>query len=174
MLQFHFNWKTLSVIAGLTVWNFYFQIFEESIKSEQVIEFLKHLLRYIPGDILLIWDRLPAQPLRGAVRSLRGPVQNRWKAIERERLPVCSLSGPNEPDLGADERISGANARKPRGVARLRGAVLRPPGRGRLLPFEVPTSRKEDRRQASGCGNWASGSFLSAHRTLSRTRFHVF
>ena len=42
VLQFHFNWKTLSVIAGVTVWNFYFQIFEEAIKSEQIIEFLKH------------------------------------------------------------------------------------------------------------------------------------
>lgn len=59
-MQFHFNWKTLSVIAGVTLWNFYFQIFERAIKSEQIIEFLKHLLRYIPGDILLIWDRLPA------------------------------------------------------------------------------------------------------------------
>jgi hypothetical protein len=59
VLQFHFNWKTLSVIAGVTHWNFYFQIFEQTIKSEQIIEFLKHLLRYIDGNILLIWDRLP-------------------------------------------------------------------------------------------------------------------
>jgi hypothetical protein len=58
VLQFHFNWKTLSVIAGVTLWNFYFQIFEQSIKSEQIIEFLQHLLRYIPGNLLLIWDRL--------------------------------------------------------------------------------------------------------------------
>ena len=48
------------MIAGVTLWNFYFQIFERTIKSEQIIEFLKHLLRYIEGDILLIWDRLPA------------------------------------------------------------------------------------------------------------------
>ncbi|MFL6446595.1 MAG: transposase [Bryobacteraceae bacterium] len=54
VLQFHFNWKTLSVIAGVTVWNFYFEIFEQAIKSEQIIEFLKHLLRCIEGDILLI------------------------------------------------------------------------------------------------------------------------
>jgi hypothetical protein len=30
------------------------QIFERAIHSEQIIEFLKHLLRYIDGDILLI------------------------------------------------------------------------------------------------------------------------
>ena len=33
----------------------YPQIFERTIKSEQIIEFLKHLLRYIPGDILLMY-----------------------------------------------------------------------------------------------------------------------
>jgi transposase len=33
---------------------------QRAIRSAQIIEFLKHLLRYIPGDILLIWDRLPA------------------------------------------------------------------------------------------------------------------
>ena len=60
MLQFHFNWKTVSVIAGLTVWNFYFQMFEQTIKSDQIIQFLRHLLRCIQGDMLLIWDRLPA------------------------------------------------------------------------------------------------------------------
>ena len=48
------------MIARVTLWNFYFQIFERTIKSEQIIEFLEHLLRYVPGDILLIWDRLPA------------------------------------------------------------------------------------------------------------------
>ena len=30
VLQFHFNWKTVSVIAGVTFWNFYFQIFEKN------------------------------------------------------------------------------------------------------------------------------------------------
>ena len=64
VLQFHFNWKTLSVIAGVTSWNFYFQILERAIRSEQIIGFLKHLLRYIPGDIRLIWDRLPAHRSR--------------------------------------------------------------------------------------------------------------
>jgi transposase len=59
VIQFHFNWKTLSAIAGLTLWNFHFQIFEQAMKSEQIIEFLRHLLRYIDGDILLVWDRLP-------------------------------------------------------------------------------------------------------------------
>jgi hypothetical protein len=27
VLQYHFNWKTLSAIAGVTWWNFYFRLF---------------------------------------------------------------------------------------------------------------------------------------------------
>ena len=29
MLQYHFTWKTISVAAAMTLWNFYFQIFEK-------------------------------------------------------------------------------------------------------------------------------------------------
>ena len=43
VLQYHFNWKTISVAAGMTWWNFYFQIFEKSIGKEEVVEFLMHL-----------------------------------------------------------------------------------------------------------------------------------
>jgi transposase len=95
VLQFHFDWKTLSVIAGLTVWNFYFQIFEETIKSEQVIEFLKHLLRYIPGDILLIWDRLPAHKSKLTHQFIR----DQKGRLEVEYLP------PYAPELNPVEYI---------------------------------------------------------------------
>ena len=42
-----FNWKSLSIIGGLALWRFYFQIHAGSIKSLQVIEFLRHLQRHI-------------------------------------------------------------------------------------------------------------------------------
>ena len=45
MLKYHFNWKTISVGAGMTIWNFYFQIFEKAVGKEEVILFLTHLLR---------------------------------------------------------------------------------------------------------------------------------
>ena len=51
-----FNWKSLSIIGGLALWRFYFQIHAGSIKSLQVVEFLRHLQRHIPGKILIIWD----------------------------------------------------------------------------------------------------------------------
>ncbi len=59
------------MIAGVTLWNFYFQFFEQTIKSEQIIEFLKHLLRYIDGDNLLIWDRLPAHRSKVTQKFIR-------------------------------------------------------------------------------------------------------
>ena len=42
VLQYHFNWKTLSAMAGVTWWNFYFRLFAGTIRSPQVIEFLEH------------------------------------------------------------------------------------------------------------------------------------
>jgi transposase len=109
VLPFHFNWKTLSLIAGLTFWNFYFQIFEKTIGSEQVIEFLKHLLRHIPGDLLLVWDRLPAhrsRVIQEFIRDQRGrllveylppyapelnPVEYLWAHCKHHELPnVCA------------------------------------------------------------------------------------
>jgi transposase len=59
VLQYHFNWKTLSAMEGVTWWNFYFRLFPGAIKSPQVVEFLRHLLRHLPGKLLIIWDGLP-------------------------------------------------------------------------------------------------------------------
>ena len=60
VLQYHFNWKTLSAMAGVTWWNFYFRLFPGAIKSPQVVEFLRHLMRHLPGKLLIIWDGLPS------------------------------------------------------------------------------------------------------------------
>jgi transposase len=59
VLQYHFNWKALSVAVGISWWSFYFRLFPGSIKAPQLIEFLTHLLRHIPGPVLVIWDGLP-------------------------------------------------------------------------------------------------------------------
>jgi hypothetical protein len=56
VLQYHFNWKLLSAMAGVTLWNFYFRLFPGTIRSPPVIEFLTHLLRHLPGKVLVIWD----------------------------------------------------------------------------------------------------------------------
>lgn len=47
MLQYHFNWKTISVAAGMTLWNFYFQLFEKAVGKEETVLFLGYLLQRI-------------------------------------------------------------------------------------------------------------------------------
>jgi transposase len=45
-------------VAGVTWWNFYFRLYPGSIRSPQVVQFLSHLMRHIPKDMLVIWDGL--------------------------------------------------------------------------------------------------------------------
>jgi len=58
VLQHHFNWTTLSMIAGLSLHSVCFRIYPGSIKAPQVVDFLGRLLRFFPGRLLVIWDRL--------------------------------------------------------------------------------------------------------------------
>jgi hypothetical protein len=32
-LQYHFNWKVLSAAAGITWWNFYFRLYQDTIHA---------------------------------------------------------------------------------------------------------------------------------------------
>lgn len=64
ILQYNFNWKSLSAVAGLTFLNFYFRLYAGSIKSPQVVDFLKALVRHIRQPLTLVWDRLPAHRSR--------------------------------------------------------------------------------------------------------------
>ena len=43
IIQFHFNWTHVSVIAGLTRTNCLFRLHEGSIKKEELVDFLKAL-----------------------------------------------------------------------------------------------------------------------------------
>jgi transposase len=60
VLQYSFSWKQLSVIAGLSYWCFHFRLFNGSIKSPQIVEFLTALQATIGKKLLIIWDRLQA------------------------------------------------------------------------------------------------------------------
>lgn len=97
MLQYSFNWKQLSLIAGVTIANFYFRFFHGSIKAPQLVEFLKALARQIEGRLLIVWDGLPAHRsrlVRSYVESLDGRiVLERLPAYAPELNPVESLFG---------------------------------------------------------------------------------
>lgn len=44
----------------MTWWNFYFQLHPGAIATAEVIEFLRALMRHIPTDLTVVWDRLGA------------------------------------------------------------------------------------------------------------------
>jgi transposase len=97
VLQYTFNWKCLSAIAGITIWNFYFQLFPGTIKAPQIITFLRHLRRHISGNLTIIWDGLPAH----RSRLVRDFVTEQDGAIDLERLPAYA------PELNPVEYIWG-------------------------------------------------------------------
>ena len=97
MLQYHFNWKALSAIAGVTYWRFYFRLFPGAIKSEQIIEFLDALKRQIGKSLLVVWDGLAAH----RSRKVRDYVDSLDGAIQLERLPAYA------PELNPVEYVWG-------------------------------------------------------------------
>lgn len=97
VLQYSFNWKQLSVIAGISYWQFYFRLFAGSIKGAQIIEFLKALKAQISRKLLIIWDGLgvhKSRLVREFIESLKGQ-------IEVEFLPAYA------PELNPAEYIWG-------------------------------------------------------------------
>ena len=83
VLQYHFNWENLAVMAGMTFVHFYFQLYEGTIKAPQVLKFIAHLRRHLKGKLILLWDRLPAHRSRWVQDYLAGQ-----QRIEPEGLPA--------------------------------------------------------------------------------------
>lgn len=97
LIQETFGWKSLSMIGGLALYRFYFQIHPGSIKSPQVVEFLEHLQRHLPGKLLVLWDGAPihrSRVVQDYVASTKG-------RVVVERLPAYA------PELNPVEYIWG-------------------------------------------------------------------
>ena len=97
MLQYHFNWKVLSAVAGITWWNFYFRLYQRTIRAPQVVDFLVHLLRQLPGRLLAIWDRS---------KTHRSRLVGEFVAGQRGRLALDYLPA-YAPELNPVEYIWG-------------------------------------------------------------------
>lgn len=97
VLQYAFHWKTLSAMAGVTWWNFYFRLYPGSIRSPQVIEFLSHLMRHIHSNLLVIWDGV--SPHRS--RMVKQFVAQQAGRMELEFLPAYA------PELNPVEYLWG-------------------------------------------------------------------
>jgi len=97
VLQYGFNWKSLSVAAGLTAWNFYFRLYPGAIQSPPVVDFLNALVRAIRRPILPVWDRLPAHRSRMVqdhIVSLKGRIHQEYlPAYVPELNPVEYIWG---------------------------------------------------------------------------------
>jgi transposase len=119
VLQYHFNWKTLSAVAGITFWNFYFRLFAGAVCSPQVTEFLAHLLRHLGGKLLIMWGGLPvhrSQAVWEFVRQQRGriwleflpayapelnPTEYIWGHLKQHELPNFCPKGLGELSVHA-------------------------------------------------------------------------
>ena len=97
MLQYRFNWHVMSAIAALTWGNFYFRLYPTTTRSPQVIDFLGHLLRHLPGKLLVLWDGLPAH---------RAGVVSDFIRAQRGRLVIERLPG-YAPELNPVEHLWG-------------------------------------------------------------------
>jgi transposase len=134
-LLFHpFSWDNLAAIAGVTFWNCYFRLFEGSIKSPQVIEFLNHLQRHVPGRLLIIWDGAAihrSKIVRQYIADLRGKLWiERLPAYAPELNPVEYLwaywKERELPNLGARDlwQLSGWAAHGLRRIRRKRHRLI--------------------------------------------------
>lgn len=84
-------------MAGITWWNFYFQLFPGAIKAPQIIQFLEHLMRHLRRPLLVIWDGLPGH----RSTAVRDFVAAQGRRLALERLPAYA------PELNPVEHIWG-------------------------------------------------------------------
>jgi transposase len=86
----------LAVMSGITMaGNLYTMVRRKALTSADSVIFLKHLLRHIRGNVLVIWDGSPIH--RGDVRTFLA--EGGATRLHLEQLP------PYAPDLNPDEGV---------------------------------------------------------------------
>lgn len=117
------------MIAGLTYTSAYFRLHEGSIKSPQIVEFLKALVKQIKRPLLIIWDGLKAHRsrlVRDYVDGLDGkialavlppyapdlnPVEYLWAWLKRHALANYCPSHLAELHITARNKLKSAQKR---------------------------------------------------------------
>lgn len=96
-LEFNFNWKTLSAMAGVSLYQFYFKLIDGAVKAPHVIAFLRQLQGRIGRPMLVVWDGLGAHKsllVREYVAETKGQVALAYlPAYAPELNPVEYLWG---------------------------------------------------------------------------------
>ena len=97
ILRVPLTWDHLSAISAITPdGRLLMMIQKEAFNGTTIVRFLKHLLRHMHGNLLIIWDGLPAHHGQAVKNFLR---QGAAQRIHLERLPGYA------PDLNPDEGI---------------------------------------------------------------------
>jgi transposase len=94
VVKFPLRGGRLSAISGITMdGRVYFRINEGPIKAREVALFVRHILRQIPGPIVVIWDGIATH----RASEVRSEIDS-----NRDRLEVHTLP-PYAPELNPDE-----------------------------------------------------------------------
>jgi transposase len=97
VLRAPLDYDNLSAISGITqAGKLYMRIFEKSISGEEVVQFLRHVLREVSGKLTVVWDGLPAH--------WGSKVQAFLSEGASRRLHLEQLPGYT-PDLNPDEGV---------------------------------------------------------------------
>ncbi|MHB8565604.1 MAG: IS630 family transposase [Nitrososphaerales archaeon] len=83
LIEYNFNWERLSVIGGITLnGRIHFKVHEGTIRKEQIIEYLKQVLRHIKRHIVLLWD---------GSRSHKARIVNEFLEEKKDRITAFRL-----------------------------------------------------------------------------------
>jgi transposase len=97
ILRTPYSYDHVAVISGITATGRLFtQAYEQAIRGRQVVAFLKHLLRHIPGKLLVMWDGASIHRCHAVKDFLAHGGAER---LHLERLPGYA------PELNPDEGI---------------------------------------------------------------------
>ena len=73
LIREHLTHDHLSVMSGITPGDkLYMTVQDRAYKGPDVANFLRHLLRHIPGKLLVLWDRAPIHRSNAVKESLAG------------------------------------------------------------------------------------------------------
>jgi transposase len=91
------SYDHLSVMSGVSEsGRLYVRYQDDAYTGETVVGFLKHLLRHIPGKLLVVWD--------GAPIHWSKPVKTLLATVPDQRLRLVRIP-PYAPELNPDEGI---------------------------------------------------------------------
>ena len=104
MLQYHFTWKTLSVMAGITFWNFSFPAVSRRHPQPAYHPVSRAPAARYPGKPLIVWDGPPAHrscacgssgnrgtPLAGVSSGLRAGTESLryiWGHLKQHEIAI--------------------------------------------------------------------------------------